>query len=65
MNVHSFNFPHDGFLVMGNESNGISPKIENLIKYKITIPRYGPTESLNVAMATGIITDNWVRQISK
>jgi TrmH family RNA methyltransferase len=42
-------------LVMGSESHGLSQEIEKLIDTKITIPRIGTTESLNVAMATGII----------
>ncbi len=44
-------------LVMGNEANGVSPEIETYLDEKITIPSFtadGP-ESLNVAMATGII----------
>lgn len=44
-------------LVMGNEANGVSPDVEALLEEKITIPSFsndGP-ESLNVAMATGII----------
>ena len=48
-------------LFMGNESNGIS---ENLMKYidqRITIPKYGKAESLNVAMSTSIICDNIMR----
>ncbi len=46
-----------GVLVMGNEANGISPSIEEIIAKKITIPRFGKrtTESLNVAMATSIL----------
>ncbi len=63
-NVHNVNYPKDGILIMGNESNGISKEIENLVKEKITIPSYGKTESLNVAMATAIILDNWKRKNS-
>lgn len=46
-----------GCLVMGNEANGISQAVENVITNKITIPRFGKnqkTESLNVAIATTI-----------
>jgi len=59
--VHAFKFPKKGILVMGNESNGISSEIEALITDKITIPRYGQAESLNVGIATAIIIDNWKR----
>ena len=44
---------------MGNESNGISDALLPLITNKITIPKYGNAESLNVAMATGILLDSW------
>lgn len=43
-----------GFIIMGNESKGISPEVQNLVKNKLTIPRIGDAESLNVAVATGI-----------
>jgi TrmH family RNA methyltransferase len=56
--VHKTQFKHSGVLVMGSESHGISPEIASLITDKITIPAFGGAESLNVAMATGIIVDN-------
>lgn len=42
-------------LVMGSESHGISEEIQSEIK-RLTIPRFGETESLNVAMAAGILS---------
>ncbi|RYF89986.1 MAG: RNA methyltransferase [Chitinophagaceae bacterium] len=45
----------EGILVIGNESKGISPDIMKLVDVKITIPRKGNAESLNAAVATGII----------
>lgn len=60
-NVHTFDFPKGGILVMGNESNGISKGIEKYIKKKITIPSFGVTESLNVGIATAVVVDNWRR----
>ena len=58
-NIHETKFPSGGILVMGNESNGISKEIEKLVTKKITIPSYGAAESLNVAIATAVILDNW------
>lgn len=57
--IYESDFQKKKILVMGNEGKGISPDIEKLIDKKISIPRFtlkeeGP-ESLNVAMATGII----------
>jgi TrmH family RNA methyltransferase len=43
------------FLLMGNESKGISPELELLATKRIRIPRTGGAESLNVAVATGIL----------
>ncbi|MFT4833787.1 MAG: TrmH family RNA methyltransferase [Marinoscillum sp.] len=41
-------------LIMGSESHGISPKLSDLIHSKVTIPKIGEAESLNVAIATAI-----------
>tara|TARA_B100001245_G_scaffold220671_1_gene191403 strand:- start:173 stop:916 length:744 start_codon:yes stop_codon:yes gene_type:complete len=42
-------------LVMGSESHGISDAIANQLTDKVTIPKIGEAESLNVAIATGIL----------
>jgi RNA methyltransferase, TrmH family len=44
-----------GFIVIGNESKGIGPSLQQLATHRITIPRIGQAESLNAAVATGII----------
>ena len=44
-----------GMLLIGNESRGINPALLALSTEKITIPKYGAAESLNAAVATGII----------
>ncbi|WP_062062540.1 TrmH family RNA methyltransferase [Aquimarina longa] len=62
--VYDEKLPKEGIIVMGNEANGISMDIENLIKDKITIPQFGSdqqTESLNVATATAIILSEFKR----
>lgn len=45
----------EGVLVIGNESKGISPSMLSLSTHQLTIPRRGSAESLNAAVATGII----------
>jgi TrmH family RNA methyltransferase len=55
--VHRIDFRKGGWIIIGNEAKGISAEIEKLVKVRITIPRYGRAESLNAAMATGIILD--------
>ncbi len=57
-NVHQFNFPNEGIMVIGSESHGISEEIMPFISKKISIPAFGKAESLNAAMATGILLDN-------
>ncbi len=57
-NVHHTRFAPNGVLLMGSESHGIRPECARFVTDKITIPAFGGAESLNVAMATGIILDN-------
>lgn len=56
--VHKTAFASGGLLVIGNESRGISTLVIPYVTHRITIPRYGQAESLNAAIATGIICDN-------
>lgn len=61
-NVYKSELPKDAILLMGNEANGISQELIPFISDKITIPRFGKlqqTESLNVAMATGILLSEY------
>jgi RNA methyltransferase, TrmH family len=60
-NIHEVAFPSSGYIVMGNESSGISTEVEAFVNKKITIPRFGNAESLNVAVATAIVLDNLKR----
>lgn len=60
-NIHRSQLSNSAFIVMGSESHGISENISQFITHKITIPNFGHAESLNVAMATGIILDNFKR----
>ena len=63
-NIYNETLPNEGIIVMGNEANGISKAIENLVSERIAIPRFGDlqaTESLNVATATAIILSEFKR----
>ncbi len=62
--IHKIKFPDTGILIMGNESNGISESLKKFITEKITIPRVGKAESLNVSIATAIICDNWTSSLN-
>jgi RNA methyltransferase, TrmH family len=46
---------NEGIIIVGNESKGISEEIMKLVNVEITIPGKGKAESLNAAVATGII----------
>ncbi|MGZ5222097.1 MAG: TrmH family RNA methyltransferase [Chitinophagaceae bacterium] len=59
-NVTAMKKISEGLIVIGNESKGISPGILELVDVKITIPRVGNAESLNAAVATGIILSHVV-----
>jgi TrmH family RNA methyltransferase len=57
-NIYSFQKPEKLNLILGNEGNGMREETEKLLHKKISIPRFGKsqsTESLNVSMAAGII----------
>ncbi len=53
--IQSTKLEKEGVLIIGNESKGIRKPLQNLISHPITIPKYGHAESLNAAVATGII----------
>jgi TrmH family RNA methyltransferase len=56
--IHTIKFPDVCFLLFGNESNGIRPENITYISKKVTIPRYGLAESLNVGISTAVFLDN-------
>lgn len=49
---------NSGILLMGSESHGISHELNPYITQRITISKKGGAESLNVAVATGIICNH-------
>lgn len=64
-NVHELAKIEPGVILMGNESKGISPEIEKWVSKKVTIPGFGQAESLNVAIATAILCDNFKRLLGQ
>ena len=62
-NVYASKLPEKGIVVMGNEANGISAEISEVITSRISIPQFGKqtTESLNVATATAILLSEFKR----
>ena len=60
-NIHETKFPFPGILLLGSESHGIPDELAEYLTKRITIPRIGGAESLNVGVAGAIILDNWLR----
>jgi len=65
-NIYKKNLPNKGFIVMGNEGNGISSNISHIISSRINIPNFSTnpkkTESLNVAIATAIVCSEFMKK---
>lgn len=54
-NINNLKDITEAILIIGNEGKGISDTVMSLVDEKITIPKIGEAESLNAAVATGII----------
>jgi RNA methyltransferase, TrmH family len=48
-------------LVLGNEGEGLQPDLQELINATVNLPQRGSAESLNVAIAGGILMYEWMR----
>lgn len=55
--------PQPGFLLIGNEGAGLSKALVQQASQHITISRYGQAESLNAAIATGVLL-HWAKTSS-
>ncbi len=66
--LYSLTLPSNALIVMGNEGNGMRPEVTENISNKLNIPSFniGKTgaESLNVAVAAGIIGNEFRRQMT-
>ena len=65
-NIYEQPLSDKGVIVMGNEGNGISPEIRQLVTHKLLIPNFNKNhetaESLNVAIATAITCSEFRRK---
>ncbi len=68
-NIYSTHLTPNGVIVMGNEGKGVSAECAKSFSGKLLIPSYPPerqgSESLNVAMATGIVCAEFRRRTAK
>ncbi len=66
-NMYGKDLSAHGLIVMGNEGNGISDEVAQLVNERLYIPNYPPqretSESLNVAIATSVICAEFRRRI--
>ena len=66
VDITSFKFPRDCFIMVGSEGSGIDPKILRAMApgydKLVYIPMHGPHHSLNVAMALNVALYEWRRQ---
>jgi tRNA G18 (ribose-2'-O)-methylase SpoU len=60
--LHHFRFRSSDLLIIGSEARGLEPAVLELCEHCITIPQSGVTESLNVAVASGIVLSEFKRQ---
>ncbi|GKU76069.1 RNA methyltransferase [Paenibacillus sp. L3-i20] len=59
---YSYDWKGTTWLLMGNESEGLSPAVREQLDEAVIIPMAGRAESLNVAMATTILLFEALRQ---
>ena len=64
--IYAEELPAEGIIVMGNEGNGISTEVARLVSRRLYVPNFPKgsltTESLNVAVATGIVCAEFRRR---
>lgn len=65
-NIYQTNLSPAGVVVMGNEGRGVTPATESVVSRRLFIPPYPAerqgSESLNVAMAAGIVLSEFRRR---
>lgn len=54
-NMYNTSIPKRSILVIGNEGKGLSKAVAEQLDKEVSIPSYGKAESLNAAMAAGIM----------
>jgi TrmH family RNA methyltransferase len=59
-NIFTMDQLNEGMIIIGNESRGIGKELLKISRHKITIPKRGKAESLNAAIAAGIILSQFL-----
>ena len=63
--IYETEFAEEGVVILGNEGHGIRDDVSQYVTKKITIPRAGRAESLNVAISSAIICSELNRKVKK
>ena len=67
-NIYRQELSDSGFIVMGNEGNGLSDAIRRMVTHRLLLPPYGNephAESLNVGIATALVVAEFRRRTAK
>ncbi len=64
LNYFNATFTEKNVLILGNETAGVEAEIKNMANVRLAIPRKGEGESLNVAVAAGILLAEMNRNVS-
>lgn len=59
---YGYDWTQATWLLMGSESDGLSPEVRKLVNESVIIPMVGQAESLNVAMAATVLLYEGLRQ---
>ncbi|WP_054028261.1 TrmH family RNA methyltransferase [Bacillus sp. FJAT-28004] len=59
---YGYDWTQSTWLLMGSESEGLSPEVRELVDESVIIPMVGQAESLNVAMAATVLLYESLRQ---
>lgn len=62
MPIYETDFGHEGLIILGNEGSGINAAILPHLKHRVTIPRVGRAESLNVAVSAALFCAELARK---
>lgn len=66
-NIYQETLSSNGIILMGNEGNGISPKIASLVNKRLLLPNFpagkATSESLNVGVATALVCAEFRRKV--
>lgn len=63
-NIHETSFDEPAMLLFGNESTGLSQTLIAKCNQQVKILGFGEAESLNVAISTAVVCDNYRRILS-